>query len=72
MKIFISVIFLFITMNTFAQVWYDGTSGEYDSEYDVYSQDHEEVSFVEPSENPEDYIPQDTSENTDYEYDDSI
>ena len=72
MKIFISVLVLTIAMNIFAQDSYEGPPNEDDTEYDLYSQNHEDVSYVEPSENPEDYVPQDTNENNDYQYDDSI
>ena len=72
MKFFISLLVLTAAMNIFAQDLYEGMPTEDDAEYDLYSQNHEDVSYVEPSENPEDYVPQDTNENTDYQYDDSI
>jgi hypothetical protein len=72
MKILISVLVLTITMNILAQDSYEETPNEDDTEYDLYSQNHEDISYVEPSENPEDYVPQNTNENNDYQYDDSI
>jgi hypothetical protein len=72
MKIFISVLVLTAAINISAQDSFEGAPSEDDAEYDLYSQNHEDISYVDPSENPEDYVPQDTSENTDYQYDDSI
>ena len=72
MKIFISVLVLTIAMNIFAQDSYEGIPNEENAEYDLYYQNHEDVSYVEPSANPEDYIPQETTETNDYQYDDSI